>query len=227
MERDDDVPRGVSNPIARGVADEALAPLWAEPHSHSFGGLRKRGSADVPIDTPMVCYVEAGNALTAQQMHDTSLGTRTLHQDGKSAPARSATTAERPSELAALEYRTGGTNVPETAHWLWEEHLACPLRLRFLSEPSQHLVGCDLGSGDAHAKHGEGILDCIGDGGWGADGPGLPGPLQPEGVSRRRELEMGCLNGRQIGRGRHGIIHERAGQELPVVVVDDLFEQAP
>jgi 7-cyano-7-deazaguanine synthase len=59
----------------------------------------------------------------------------------------------------------------------------------------------------------------------GRDGAGLTDALDAERIARRRVLEMHGLDGRQLHRGGHEIVHEGAGQELALLVVDHLLEQ--
>ena len=54
----------------------------------------------------------------------------------------------------------------------------------------------------------------VADGGRRADGAGLAAALDAERVGRRRRLDEGAVDARQIARPRHGIVHEGSRQEL-------------
>ena len=55
--------------------------------------------------------------------------------------------------------------------------------------------------------------------------PDSPMPLAPSGLSGRRGLGVGGLEGRQLGRARHGVVGQVGGERVAVGVVDDLLPE--
>jgi hypothetical protein len=54
--------------------------------------------------------------------------------------------------------------------------------------------------------------------------PASPQPFGAERVDRRRRDGVAELEAREVDRPRHRVVHERAGEELAVLAVDDLFD---
>ena len=54
--------------------------------------------------------------------------------------------------------------------------------------------------------------------------PASPTPLAPSGLTGVGVTVLSQLEAREVGRARHRVVHERAGDELAVLVVDDLFD---
>ena len=56
-------------------------------------------------------------------------------------------------------------------------------------------------------------------------GAGFADALDAERVGGRRHAEKRVADRRHVGGARHGVVHERTGDELPAVVVNDLLHQ--
>ena len=57
-----------------------------------------------------------------------------------------------------------------------------------------------------------------------AEGAGFADALGAERIDRRRRDRGVQLEAREVGGARQRVVHERAGQQLPVVVVDGLLD---
>src|SRR5580765_8775579 len=82
--------------------------------------------------------------------------------------------------------------------------------------------------GHLELRHAEGrqrVDGGIDHGGRDADAPGLPHALGAERVERRGRARLHDLNVRHLVGARDRIVHERASEELAVLVVDDLLHQ--
>src|SRR5437016_5681888 len=71
----------------------------------------------------------------------------------------------------------------------------------------------------ADAERRDRVHHGVGDGGGGGDGPGLARAFDPERVHRGRRLRPPHLDRGQVVGVRHGVVHERPGDQLPVLVV--------
>ena len=67
------------------------------------------------------------------------------------------------------------------------------------------------------------VLDRGRDRGRDGDRAGLTGALDPQGVARRRRLEVDDRDVRHVGGTWQAVVHERAVEELAVVGVDELL----
>src|SRR5215472_9354882 len=77
----------------------------------------------------------------------------------------------------------------------------------------------------ADAEVGEGVNQRIGDRGHGADAARFAGSLDPKRIGPGRHRIALDVDRADVGRARHGIVHERAGQVLAVAVELDVLHQ--
>src|SRR5207249_7284483 len=105
-------------------------------------------------------------------------------------------------------------------------------RLRGTATPSvldqpPEPIGVERHLTHPHPERRERIVDRLGDERRHGDGAGFPYPLDTERVERRRRLDVADLDLGDLERGRHQEVHERRGERLAGVVVDDaLVERA-
>ncbi len=83
----------------------------------------------------------------------------------------------------------------------------------------------DRGTVDLDAVVGERVLHRVGHRGGGRDDAALAHALDAEGVDRGGEVHVDDLERRHLVGARQGIVHQRAGEELPRVVVDQRLAQ--
>src|SRR6516162_9802368 len=77
----------------------------------------------------------------------------------------------------------------------------------------------------ADAEVGEGVNQRIGDRGHGADAARFARALDPERIGPGRHRIALYVDRADVGRARHGIVHERAGQVLAVAIELDVLHQ--
>src|SRR5438270_2762973 len=75
------------------------------------------------------------------------------------------------------------------------------------------------------AERSQGVADGIGDRCGRGDGAPLPHPLDAERIERRRRVLVNDPHCRDVAGGRERVIHQRAGEQLPVCIIGDLLEQ--
>lgn len=75
------------------------------------------------------------------------------------------------------------------------------------------------------AEHEECVRDRIRDGGRRCNSATFANALDAQRIERRREFLMEQLHSRAVARARQRIIHQRSGQQLALLIVDELFEQ--
>src|SRR5580704_8227793 len=75
------------------------------------------------------------------------------------------------------------------------------------------------------AERGQGVADGVGDGDRRGNGAALADPLDAERVERRRRVLVNDPHCRNVAGGRERVIHQRAGEQLPVRIIGDPFEQ--
>ena len=68
------------------------------------------------------------------------------------------------------------------------------------------------------AEHRERVDQSVGDRGHRADGPGFAGTLHPERIGLGRHRVRLDMERDKVGGARHGVIHERAGEDLALAV---------
>src|SRR5256712_1708692 len=124
------------------------------------------------------------------------------------------------STFASSPYWPRGARASETVAGAWYSKGAqymgsssvAPQGLPDASRSERHVDVAD-------AERRDRVHHRVGDGGGGGDGPGLAGALCPERGHPGRRLRPPHLDRGQVVCVRHRVVHERPGDQLPVLVV--------